>query len=94
MTKAVQQQIEQLLINTLQPTFLQVQDESHLHVGHPGAASGGGHYRVIIYCESLLHVNRLAQHRQINGILIDLFKQDIHALAIEVLDQPPTTSSR
>ena len=27
---------------------LQIEDESHLHAGHAGAATGGGHFKVTI----------------------------------------------
>ena len=32
----------------LDPLHLVVDDESHLHAGHPGAAGGGGHFRALI----------------------------------------------
>ena len=28
---------------------LLIEDESHLHAGHAGAATGGGHFKVTIY---------------------------------------------
>ena len=35
----------------LAPAELEVIDESHLHVGHAGAQSGKGHFRVVIVAE-------------------------------------------
>ena len=35
---------EASLHQQLQPSHLSIEDESHLHAGHAGAASGGGHF--------------------------------------------------
>lgn len=83
------QNIEQQLHACIKPEHLEVIDESDQHIGHPGAASGGGHYRVIIYAKSLQGLSRINQHRQINHALKALFSNEIHALAIEVLDRSP-----
>jgi BolA protein len=40
------ERIRSLLQAALAPSQLEVGDDSHLHVGHAGAASGGGHLRV------------------------------------------------
>ncbi|NCX41200.1 MAG: BolA/IbaG family iron-sulfur metabolism protein [Burkholderiaceae bacterium] len=32
----------------LQPLALLIEDESHLHAGHAGAAGGAGHFRIKI----------------------------------------------
>ena len=81
--------IEQQLHISLKPNYLRVIDESDQHIGHPGAKSGGGHFRVIIYAKSLQGLSRINQHRQINQALQALFSAKIHALAIEVLDKSP-----
>ena len=36
-------QFETALQARLKPSHLAIEDESHLHAGHAGAASGGGH---------------------------------------------------
>ncbi len=38
---------EQITV-ALQPTTLEIEDESHRHAGHAGAKSGMGHFRVKI----------------------------------------------
>ena len=77
--------IENRLNDTFHPTILTVTDESYLHVGHPGAAKGGGHYRIKIQAQQLAGMTRINQHRLINECLKDLFKIKIHALAIEII---------
>ncbi|WP_318284949.1 BolA family protein [Halomonas denitrificans] len=70
----------------LDPDALDVIDESHLHVGHPGARDGRGHFRVRIRSEELAAQSRIARHRSIYAALGDLMTTDIHALAIDVED--------
>lgn len=75
--------IRALLEAELVPEFLEVIDESHLHVGHAGARDGRGHFRIRIECSRFAGKPRLARHRMIYGALGDLMDTDIHALAIE-----------
>jgi BolA protein len=66
------------------PGLLQVIDESDQHIGHAGAESGMGHFRVIIQAEGLSQQSSITAHRAIYSALADLMKTDIHALAIEI----------
>lgn len=75
--------IRQRLITALEPEALDVIDESHLHVGHPGARDGRGHFRVRIRSRRFDGRPRLARHRLIFDALGDMMETDIHALAIE-----------
>lgn len=74
--------ITQLLQDTLQPDSLEVLDESHLHAGHPGAATGMGHFRVRVISEKFQGLGTLQKHRLVYDALADMMKTDIHALAI------------
>ncbi len=74
--------IEQALRDALAPESLQVVDESHLHAGHAGAASGG-HYRVLIRSARFAGSSRIARHRLVYDALAGLIPLGIHALAIE-----------
>src|SRR3546814_5373589 len=47
------------------PTFLQIDDDSHLHAGHAGARSGRGHYRVEIVSTRFAGLALLARHRAV-----------------------------
>ena len=79
--------IKSIITEKLNPTHLEVINESHLHEGHPGAKSGGGHFKLIISSPRLENKNRIQSHRMINNQLQDLFKDRIHALSILILDQ-------
>lgn len=69
----------------LQPAALEVVDESHLHVGHPGARDGRGHFRVRIVSDAFRGLPRLARHRLVYAAMDELMSTDIHALNIEAI---------
>lgn len=61
---------------------LVIEDESHLHAGHAGAASGGGHFRVSIIAPEFQGMSLVARHRAIYGVLNRHIPKEIHALTI------------
>ena len=77
--------IETTLQAALQPSHLVVEDESALHAGHAGAASGGGHYRVLIVAETFTGLDRIARQRAVYAALGDAMRTTIHALALRTL---------
>lgn len=70
------------LLTSFQPTHIELVDESHLHAGHAGARSGGGHYRLTIASAQFNGMNTVARHRMIYSALGEMMKHDIHALNI------------
>ncbi len=72
-------------LQTLAPESLNLEDESSLHAGHAGAASGGGHYRLTIVSPRFAGLNSVARHRLVYESLGALMKGPIHALAITAL---------
>jgi len=76
-------QIKQALMQTFSPTHLEIIDESHLHAGHEGAKSGGGHYVVHIVDNAFAGKNRVQRHRMVNEATQHLFPVVIHALSIK-----------
>lgn len=79
---SVMDQIREKLA-VLTPLQLELIDDSHLHVGHAGARSGGGHYRLAIVSAAFSGKNTVARHRLIYEALGDMMRKDIHALAIQ-----------
>src|SRR5450631_554771 len=71
------------------PSLLVIEDESHLHAGHAGAAQGHSHFRVRIVSEAFRGVSPIARHRLVYAAVDDLLKTDIHALAIEASPPKP-----
>lgn len=66
----------------LQPTHIELADDSHLHAGHAGARDGGGHYRLDIVSAQFAGKSTVARHRMIYSALGDMIKHEIHALNI------------
>ena len=79
------EQIRSRLLATFAPLQCQLTDDSHLHAGHAGAASGAGHYTVRLVSERFNGLNRLARHRLVYDCLRDMMHSDIHALNIIAL---------
>lgn len=64
---------------------LQIEDESHLHAGHAGAATGGGHFKLTIVAPEFSGQNLVARHRAIYKALNEHIPREIHALTITAL---------
>lgn len=69
----------------LQPSALDITDDSALHAGHAGAAGGGGHYTLRIVSARFAGLNRVARHRLVYDTLDSLMQHQIHALALTAL---------
>lgn len=71
------------LLAALQPTQIEIVDDSHKHAGHAGARAGGGHYALHIVSTLFVGKNTLARQRMIYSALGEMMKHnDIHALVI------------
>ncbi len=80
-------QLAQRLHARLQPTLLEVLDESAQHAGHVGANDQGygTHFRVRISSPIFTGKTRVARHRLVYDALQDFIDQGVHALAIETV---------
>ncbi|MFN3736434.1 BolA family protein [Hydrogenophaga sp.] len=78
--------IEAQLRSALNPSVLEVIDESAAHAGHSGAngLGYGTHFRVRIGGPAFVGVSRVAQHRLVYDALRDFTAAGLHALAIEI----------
>ena len=74
--------IEEKLTDAFSPEMLLVKDQSHLHAGHEGAKSGGGHFDVRIVSEAFQGQRPLQRHRQVFDALGSMMETEIHALRI------------
>ena len=76
--------IEAALEQYLQPTFIEIIDESYKHAGHTGAKDGGGHFIVNIVSKQFDGKSRIARHRMVHDATQHLFENKIiHALSID-----------
>jgi BolA protein len=79
------QRIHATLTQAFAPAVLEVQDDSHLHAGHAGAAPGGEtHYSVRLVSPAFAGLGRLARSRAVHATLADEFAGGLHALALKL----------
>lgn len=70
--------------NTLAVTYLEIIDDSHLHVDHAGAtAEGESHFRIIIASSDFEGQKPIKRHQMIYRALADEMQSHIHALSIQ-----------
>lgn len=69
---------------------IDVQDDSHLHAGHAGAAGGAGHFSVRLKSARFAGLSRVARHRLVYDCLAEWMPDRIHALAV-VAEAPGDT---
>jgi BolA protein len=78
--------IEKKLREAFAPDHLEVRDDSHLHAGHMGARpEGETHFHVEITAKAFAGLNRVAQQRAINKVLVEELAGPVHALQLKVL---------
>ncbi len=79
------EELQDRLRRQLQPTRLEVIDESAAHAGHVGAGAQGygTHFRVRIASPRFDGLSRLARHRLVYDALQEFMARGLHALAIE-----------
>jgi BolA protein len=82
---ATRSTLESRLRQGLAPVHCDIVDESAAHAGHAGAASGGGHFRVLVVSAAFEGQGRVERHRLVYDLLRDLMPGAIHALALRTL---------
>lgn len=84
-TASREERIRAQVSAALEPSVLELVDESALHAGHAGAASGGGHYRIKIVSSRFEGLKLVMRHRLVYDSVHDMMRNEIHALAITAL---------
>jgi BolA protein len=77
--------LEAALRSGLDPVHLVIEDDSAHHIGHAGAAGGGGHFRVLIVSPAFRGRSQLDRQRAVYALLGDAMRSTIHALALRTL---------
>lgn len=72
----------QQALQALAPLELRIDDVSHEHAGHKGAATGRGHFNVDIVSALFSGESKVARHRRVYAALGSLMETDIHALSL------------
>ena len=70
-------------LETLEPTRLEIRDDSENHIGHVGARAGLSHFHVLIESPRFKGRSALERHQLVYEAVGDLMNSDIHALQID-----------
>ena len=70
-------------LQALAPVELRIDDVSHEHAGHAGAATGRGHFNVEIVSRAFAGQSPVARHRAVYAALGSLLETDIHAVSLK-----------
>ena len=68
-------------LGCLEPSILELDDQSALHVGHAGNL-GGGHFQLKIVSSHFSNLSQIARHRLVYQAIHDLMPHKIHAISI------------
>ena len=87
---SMKERLTERLIEGLEPTLLEIVDESHRHAhhahvrSHAGAAGGVGEtqYRIHIVSPAFAGKTRVARHRAVYDLLKSEIADGVHALAL------------
>ena len=71
-------------LKTLQPSRLEIRDDSAAHQGHAGN-TGGGHYFVTIESSLFSGKSTIIRHRLVYEAVGDLIPSRVHALSINAV---------
>lgn len=74
---------EKLMV-ALEPTRLDILNESEMHAGHRSSpGTGESHFRMLIVSPSFAGKSRVERHRMVNEVLAEELAGRIHALAFK-----------
>ena len=80
---SAENRLREKLMVALEPTRLDIVNESELHAGHRSSpGTGESHFRVLIVSAMFTGVSRVGRHRMVNDAIADELKGGIHALAL------------
>ena len=75
--------LREKLMVALEPTRLDIVNESELHAGHRNSpGTGESHFRIMIVSPKFSGASRVVRHRMVNEAIADELKGLIHALAL------------
>lgn len=79
----VAQTIRDKLRQALDPSHLEVVDDSGRHAGHAGARPGGeSHFNVVVVSDRFAGLGRVARQRLVYDLLRDELAGPVHALSV------------
>ena len=81
---SAEQRMREKLMLGLEPTRLDIINESEMHAGHRSSpGTGESHFRILVVSDAFAGKSRLDRHRIVNELLADELSGRIHALALK-----------
>lgn len=81
---SIEDQMREKLMIALEPTRLDIINESELHAGHRSSpGTGHSHFRLLIVSPAFAGKSRVDRHRLVNTVLAEELSGRIHALALK-----------
>ena len=81
---SIETTIRRKLMLALEPTRLDVINDSHMHAGHRGSpGTGESHFTVLVVSPAFAGQSRIARHRLVNAALDEELRGRVHALVIK-----------
>lgn len=81
-TQTTEQNIERKLKAELNPSHLEIYNESANHRVPKGSET---HFRVVAVSKAFVNLSRVQRHQKVYDVLHDELKTSVHALALELL---------
>ena len=76
--------IEKKLRNSIQPSEIEIIDNSSKHIGHKSFIKGKFHLKIIIKSDYLNSFGRIQAQKKIMKLLENELKEKIHALELKI----------
>jgi BolA family transcriptional regulator, general stress-responsive regulator len=75
--------MRETLMVALEPSRLDIVNESELHAGHRSSpGTGESHFRILVVSPKFAGCSRVERHRMVNELLEPELKRGVHALAL------------
>lgn len=91
---SLEQRMREKLMIALEPSRLDVVNESELHAGHRSSpGTGESHFRLLIVSSRFEGKSRLDRHRLVNDAVSAELEAGVHALAMKTLTPEEATKT-
>ena len=84
--KALIDEVKLLLNPVLKPSYIEIADESDLHIGHAGN-TGGAHLSLYVVSKTFINQTCAEPHKLVYKTLAGLIPSRIHAIKIQALNE-------
>ena len=81
---SIAEKIRRKLTDALAPASLEIEDQSHRHIGHAGHdGRGESHFRIKIVSSAFADRPRVDRQRMVYGLLAEELADRVHALSLK-----------